>query len=198
VYGVSFNITYESSGVTYIYTISSVTADHTIVVSGGSAADVIYFKSGGSETLVGQVSAYDEDNGRTLSVDLSGFSVGDTCMVTNELYITYGGSTSHKESIVHSFTWTGQSYTYDTKNGGSDGYTITITPSTVVLNTTYSGGICAYGDNGGYSDRYIRFYKTTGGWVAATKVYKKVNGSWVEQSDLTTVFDTNTNYVKGN
>lgn len=40
-------------------------------------------------------------------------------------------------------------------------------------------------------------YKSNGAWVAATKVYKKANGIWVEQSDLTTVFDANTNYVKG-
>ena len=43
----------------------------------------------------------------------------------------------------------------------------------------------------------ILYKDSTGNWVQATKVYKKVNGSWVEQSDLTTVFDSNTNYVKG-
>ena len=31
----------------------------------------------------------------------------------------------------------------------------------------------------------------------ASKVYKKINGSWVEQADLSSVFDTSTNYVKG-
>ena len=40
-------------------------------------------------------------------------------------------------------------------------------------------------------------FKSNGAWVAATKVYKKANGIWVEKSDLTTVFDANTNYVKG-
>lgn len=38
--------------------------------------------------------------------------------------------------------------------------------------------------------------KVNGAWVAASKVYKKVSGAWVEQSDLTQVFDENTNYVK--
>lgn len=41
------------------------------------------------------------------------------------------------------------------------------------------------------------YYKNGSSWVAATKVYKKVNGSWVEQSDLTTVFNSTTNYRKG-
>ena len=30
----------------------------------------------------------------------------------------------------------------------------------------------------------------------ASKVYKKINGSWVEQSDIASVFSTTANYVK--
>ena len=41
------------------------------------------------------------------------------------------------------------------------------------------------------------YYKVNGSWVAATAVYKKVSGSWVLQSNLSNVFDANTNYVKG-
>lgn len=41
------------------------------------------------------------------------------------------------------------------------------------------------------------YFKSNGAWVAATAVYKKVGGVWVLQSDLTSVFDANTNYVKG-
>lgn len=181
----------------YGYDLTNVSADHTIVVTGGSVPDVIYFKTGGTETLIGEVYVSDADSGTVFPVDLSAFSVGDTCRVTNQLYTTPRGAAENYASIVHSFTWTGQSYTYDTKNGGSDGYTLTITPSSLTIYKTYDGGLYASGDGGG-SDKYVRFYKTTGGWVAATKVYKKVNGSWVEQSDLTTVFNANTNYVKGN
>lgn len=39
--------------------------------------------------------------------------------------------------------------------------------------------------------------KQNGTWGAVSKVYKKVNGLWVEQSDLASLFDTNTNYIKG-
>ena len=42
------------------------------------------------------------------------------------------------------------------------------------------------------------YYKNNGAWVAATAVYKKVSGSWVLQSNLANVFDSQTNYVKGN
>ena len=34
-------------------------------------------------------------------------------------------------------------------------------------------------------------------WTAVNKAFKKINGVWVEQSDLTVVFDGSTNYVKG-
>lgn len=41
------------------------------------------------------------------------------------------------------------------------------------------------------------YVKSNNSWVAATKAYKKVNGSWIEQSDLTSVFQNGINYVKG-
>ena len=40
--------------------------------------------------------------------------------------------------------------------------------------------------------------KSNGNWQDVSKVYKKENGSWVEQTDLSQVFDTNANYVKEN
>ena len=43
----------------------------------------------------------------------------------------------------------------------------------------------------------VIYYKDNGAWVAATSVYKKVNGSWTLQSNLSNVFDSQTNYVKG-
>jgi hypothetical protein len=39
--------------------------------------------------------------------------------------------------------------------------------------------------------------KVNGSWRTYSTVYKKINGVWVEQSDLTTVFQNNVNYVKG-
>ena len=61
IYGISFNVTYESSGVTYIYTISSVSANHTIVVSAGGPSDKILFKDNGS--WVEAVKVYKKVNG---------------------------------------------------------------------------------------------------------------------------------------
>lgn len=41
------------------------------------------------------------------------------------------------------------------------------------------------------------YFKDNGSWTQASKAFKKVGGVWVEQSDLTTVFNAQTNYVRG-
>lgn len=47
-------------------------------------------------------------------------------------------------------------------------------------------------------DNSIIYIKESGNWNKYSTVYKKENGVWVIQSDLVSIFDTNTNYVKGN
>lgn len=41
------------------------------------------------------------------------------------------------------------------------------------------------------------YTKENGVWKEVTAAYKKVNGVWVQQSDLTTVFEPGVNYIKG-
>ena len=48
IYGVSFTVTYEVSGVIYIYTLTNITADHTIVVTAAVVQDKLYIKVNGS------------------------------------------------------------------------------------------------------------------------------------------------------
>ena len=48
----------------------------------------------------------------------------------------------------------------------------------------------------GESSQHL-YFKINGSWREATAIYKKINGNWVQQSDLTAVFDNNTNYIKG-
>lgn len=42
------------------------------------------------------------------------------------------------------------------------------------------------------------YIKQDSSWVKCAAVYRKINNSWVLQSDLTSVFDENLNYIKGN
>lgn len=50
---------------------------------------------------------------------------------------------------------------------------------------------------GGGSSGPVLSTKVNGSWVNVSKVYKKVSGIWVEQSDIASLFSTDTNYVKG-
>ena len=50
---------------------------------------------------------------------------------------------------------------------------------------------------GGSGQQPELFIKKNGSWVKVLKAYKKINGSWIEQSDLTTVFSSGVNYVRG-
>ena len=63
--------------------------------------------------------------------------------------------------------------------------------------TTISGDMTIAVVIGGGSQPKI-FIKNNGTWTQYSKVYKKVNGSWVEQASSTwaTLFNTNTNYRK--
>ena len=42
------------------------------------------------------------------------------------------------------------------------------------------------------------YIKENGNWNKYSAVYKKENGIWVLQSNLTSIFNANTNYVRGN
>lgn len=50
---------------------------------------------------------------------------------------------------------------------------------------------------GGSAPTQTLSYKDGSTWRSATKAYKKVSGTWVQQSDLSTVFEAGKNYVKG-
>ena len=78
--------------------------------------------------------------------------------------------------------------TYST-GSGLDHYTYTYTVSS---DATIAVTI------GGSAPKPQLSVKENGAWKNVVKAYKKVNGAWVEQSDLTTVFQSGTNYVKGN
>lgn len=77
--------------------------------------------------------------------------------------------------------------TYSTGTG-IDHYTYTFTVSG---NSTIAVTI---GESGETASIYIKNNNT---WVQYTTAYKKVNGSWVLQSDLSSVFESGVNYVKG-
>ena len=60
-YGVSFTVTYTIAGKMYVYTLSNITTDHTIVVTAPTAQDVLYVKVNGS--WVAATAVYKKVNG---------------------------------------------------------------------------------------------------------------------------------------
>jgi hypothetical protein len=62
---------------------------------------------------------------------------------------------------------------------------------------TVSGDAAIVVTIGGATPSQVLYYKDNGSWAAAKKAYKKINGAWVEQTDLTAVFSAGANYVKG-
>ena len=77
--------------------------------------------------------------------------------------------------------------TYAT-GSGLDHYTYT---------TTISGNMTIAVTIGGAVQTDTLYVKNSGAWVAVSKAFKKVNGAWTEIS-VSTAFDTNTKYVRGN
>ena len=104
--------------------------------------------------LVNAIYINDLTHNEQKSINLSGFSDGDTCYVKGSLCSINGGAVANTVDIAGTFTWA-SSNTY-TKGG----YTLTITSSSIKINSSYNGEI--YGTNTseiGY--RMIGFYKKT-------------------------------------
>lgn len=78
-----------------------------------------------------------------------------------------------------------------------------ITCTRGLLSATNSQNLRFYGADltvdytGGGSTGPVLSTKVNGNWVNVSKVYKKVSGIWVEQSDIANLFSPDTNYVKG-
>lgn len=71
--------------------------------------------------------------------------------------------------------------------GGSNNHTLRFYGADLTVN--YTGG------STGPTEQLM--LRQSGAWAAVSKVYKKSGGLWVEQSDLASLFDAQTNYVKG-
>ena len=63
VYGATLTVTYTSSGVVYVYTISSVTADHAIVVTEAVSRKKLYRKVNGSWVEIVYTKVYKKVSG---------------------------------------------------------------------------------------------------------------------------------------
>jgi len=132
---------------------------------------------------------------------LSAFSNGDICHISGKMYIYTSGANRATVTIDDSFSWSSTNIRI---------YTATWTPTSTTYHFTYSITLLSssayfevtveedsYSYNGQLGLNNLKVYKSTNPWAKVSKAYKKVSGSWVEQSDLTTVFDPTKHYKKG-
>lgn len=95
---------------------------------------------------------------------------------------------------VHTFNC---SLDWDTISGYGSNFGIRINCRRSARNTTSYMYIYGAEIEVNYTLATSKLYlKSNGTWEEVSKAYQKVGGSWVEQ-DITTLFDVNTKYVKG-
>ena len=127
-----------------------------------------------SYKLACNTSTYNSSSARTLTYDMSS---GD-----HSIWVKFSkddASASNNDTLQFKVAITlneaftpGTYYMYDITNITTD-HTITVSPAIIL------------------------YFKVNGTWTTINKAYKKINGAWVEQTNLSTIFDANTNYIKG-
>lgn len=85
VYGATLTVTYSISGTIYIYTVSNITADHTIVFTAGAVTETFYRKVNGTWTAMSVTEVYKKVNGAWV-VQSSWENAFDTN--TNYIYVS--------------------------------------------------------------------------------------------------------------
>lgn len=144
-----------------------------------------------SSSYVSQCAIY---NGSTAVSDTVDFPSTSSSIITLEPNTTITRSMLDNLTVRHYVGYygglvTGISFEVVYSTGtGIDHYTYTFTTAG---NTVIAVVI------GGSAPTQTLYFKNNGSWVSATKAYKKVNGAWAQQSDLSTVFETGKNYVRG-
>ena len=175
---------------TYIYQTVSSTSSASVTSSftlGGTMPSGLFKITGATLYVRGRSSAdYKYSGTYQLSIDSSASSMSlstsyqtssSTGVATSLINNTY--TSSNFPSLSVAITTTGKKSS--TKD---DDFQIRITQ--VYLQLEYEEIV---------EDIYI---KENGNWNKYSAVYKKENGIWVLQSNLTSIFDANTNYVRGN
>lgn len=99
-----------------------------------------------------------------------------------------------KSTTTNGYTDTSSEYKYYLELNNSNNYTDNHLTSPSIEDTTLPEMYLFVEDDGsGDSIVYMKINET---WTQCSKVYKKISGSWVEQTDLTNVFENNVNYIK--
>lgn len=196
--GITWKVTYTYGGTLHHYTYSyEVNGDATIAVTIGSptpGTQKIYVKIGSSETLVTSCYTRDLDLNSLVLRDLSSFNNGDICHIVGKVGAEQSGVLAKTVNIDDTFVWSStNSYT---ATSGTNSYTLEFISTGLKITNSSNSGPYIIGQSS--NNPFMIYKSSSGSWTQYSKVYKKVNGSWVEQASSTwaTLFNTNTNYRK--
>lgn len=118
----------------------------------------------------------------TYNLTVGSWTTSELASAKLRITATNSASSTHRYIYVYGVSLT---VTYSVS-----GYIYTYT----LTNVTADHAIVVTASSSG-PELYVKSGST---WVKVSKAYRKANGSWVQQSDLSTVFQSGTNYVKGN
>ena len=144
-----------------------------------------------SSSYVSQCAIY---NGSTAVSDVVDFPSTSSSIITLEPNTTITRSILDNLTVRHFVGYYG---------GLVTGISFVVTYSTGTGIDHYTYSYIVSGDSnivvaiGGSGKTDNLYFKLNNNWIKATKVYKKNNNEWILQTDYTTVFENNVNYVKG-
>lgn len=200
--GKSYLIANGDSGTVYLLSNESggsrqlvgvpVTANSGIISITGSTAAKTLFSC--TQTVVGsQYSTGLSINGQYLYCDNSnGLRMYTPSTLDRFWHFNTNKFWQFKSSSSDGYTDTSSEYKYYLTLNSSNNFTDNHVTTTSIANSTIPAIYIFEEYTPSTETAYI---KLNGTWTTASKVYKKVSGSWVEQSDMTNVFDAGTNYI---
>ena len=184
----------ESGGSKQLVGVAATVNNNTISLTAAKEAkcafECILYTAGNDITTTLQ-----DSNGKYLYSDSTSGLRFETTSSLNRFW-HYSGTKfwQFKSTTTDGYTDTSSEYKYYPTVNSSNNFTDAHVSTTSIADTTMPA---MYLFTPASSNETL-YFKDNGSWTAATKVYKKVNGVWVEQTDLSNVFDENTNYIKAN
>ena len=161
----------------YTYDLSNISTDHSLVFIFGNVTYYFVTSSTDSNAKLYPDGQMVELPGETYKLTIVPENSGDTITVRdNNVDVT--SSLERKEIVV--------------EKGGQQ---VTVVNYIYHINNVQTGHtVVVYSASAGD----VPYMKVNGAWVQLSAIYKKENGTWVEQEPSIDIFDDGTIYIKGN
>lgn len=193
--GTVYMLSNQSGGTRILTGISTTVSNNKISVNNTTKAKVAFncvlFTTGNNITTT------IESNGSYLYCDNStGLRFQSTNSLDRFWHFIDNKFWQFKNSSSDGYADDSTEYKYYLELNNSNNFTDNHVTSPSIQNSTLPAIYLYVKDDGSVTNETF-YVKESGVWQPYTKVYLKVNGSWVQQSNFTNIFNISTNYVKG-